>query len=97
MPSKYNFTDISASEVLDSHTSVLTSFEIDTNHDELDLLDSKDAQNPYKHRFIAGSAKCSIKPLSILHTKLFTQGLQKFCETVYSRSWSESDVDPHEF
>ena len=46
-------------------------------------------KNPYKHRFIAGSASCSTKPLSILLTKLLTyikQGLQKYCETVYSRS-----------
>ena len=41
------------------------------------------------HRFIAGSSKCSTKPLSILLTKLLThikQGLQKYCETAYSRS-----------
>ena len=53
------------------------------------LLDSKDAQNPYKHRIIAGSAKCSTKPLSILLTKLIThikQGFEKYCETAYSRS-----------
>ena len=46
-------------------------------------------KNPYKHRFIAGSSKCSTKPLSILLTKLLThikQGLQKYCETSYSRS-----------
>ena len=45
-------------------------------------------KNPYKHRFIAGSSKCSIKPLSILLTKLLThikQRLQKYCETPYSR------------
>ena len=38
----------------------------------------------YKHRFIAGSSKCSTIPL----TKLFThikQCLQKYCETAYSR------------
>ena len=33
----YNFTDFSASEVLDNHKSVLTSFGIDPNEDELDL------------------------------------------------------------
>ena len=47
-------------------------------------------KNPYKHRFIAGSSKCSTKPLSILLTKLLThikQGLQKYCKTAYSRSW----------
>ena len=46
-------------------------------------------KNPYKHRFIAGSSRCSTKPLSILLTKLLThikQGLQKYCETAYSRS-----------
>ena len=51
-------------------------------------MDSKDAQNPYKHRFIAGSAKCSTKLLSILLTKLLThkQGLHKYYKTAYSRS-----------
>ena len=46
-------------------------------------------KNPYKHRFIAGSSKCSTKPLSVLLTKLLThikQGIQKYCETAYSRS-----------
>ena len=46
-------------------------------------------KNPYKHRFIAGSSKCSTKPLSILLTKLLSsikQGLQKYCETASSRS-----------
>ena len=33
----YNLTGFSASEVLDNHTSVLTSFGIDTNDDELDF------------------------------------------------------------
>ena len=46
-------------------------------------------KNPYKHRFIAGSSKCSTKPLSILLTKLLIhikQGVQKYCETALSRS-----------
>ena len=89
----YNLTDFSASEVLDNHKSVLTSFGIQTNNEELDLpyiyWIPKMHKNPYKHRFIAGSSKCSTKPLSILLTKLLThikQGLQKYCETAYSRS-----------
>ena len=89
----YNLTDFSASEVLDNHKSVLTSFGIDPNEDELDLpyiyWIPKMHKNPYKHRFIASSARCSTKPLSILLTKLLThikQGLQKYCETAYSRS-----------
>ena len=44
----YNLTDFSASEVLDNHKSVLTTFGIQTADEELDLpihlLDSKDAQ-----------------------------------------------------
>ena len=47
-------------------------------------------KNPYKHRFIVCSSQCSTKPLSILLTKLLThikQGLQKYCETAYSRKW----------
>ena len=46
-------------------------------------------KNPYKHRIIASSSKCSTKPLSILLIKLLThikQGLRKYCETSYSRS-----------
>ena len=89
----YNLTDFSASEVLDNHKSVLTSFGVQSNSEELDLpyiyWIPKMHNNPYKHRFIAGSSKCSTKPLSILLTKLLThikQGLQKYCETAYSRS-----------
>ena len=91
--STYNLTDFSASEVLDNHESVLTSFGIQTTDEDFDLTymyrNPKTHKNPYKHRFIAGSSKCSIKPLSILLTKLLThikQGLQKYCETSYSRS-----------
>ena len=89
----YNLTDFSASEVLDNHKSVLTSFGIQTTDEELDLpyiyWIPKMHKDPYKHRFMAGSSKCSTKPLSILLTKLLThikQGLQKYCETDYSRS-----------
>ena len=89
----YNLTDFSASEVLDNHKSVLTSFGIQSNSEEFDLRYiywiPKMHKNPYKHRFIAGSWKYSIKPLSILLTILLThikQCLQKNCGTAYSRS-----------
>ena len=89
----YHLTIFSASEVLDNHKSVLTSFGIQSNSEELDLpyiyWIPKMYKSAYKHRFIAGSSKCSTKPLSILLTKLLThikQGLQKYCETAYSRS-----------
>ena len=87
-------SDFSASEVLENHKSVLTSFGIQTNNEELDLpyiyWIPKMHKNPYKRRIIAGSSKWSTKPLSILLTKLLThikQGLQKYCKTAYSRSW----------
>ena len=44
---------------------------------------------PDKHRFIAGSAKCSSKPLSKLLTTILTtvkDGLKKYCDKIYSRS-----------
>ena len=72
----YNLTDFSASEVLDNHKSVLTSFGIETNENGLELpyiyWIPKMYKNPNKHKFIAGSSKCSTKPLSILLTKLLT-------------------------
>ena len=89
----YNITGSFASEVLDNHKPVLTSFGIDPNDDEFDLpyiyWIPKMHKNPYKHWFIAGSVRCSNKPLSFHLTKLLThikQGLQKYCETAYSRS-----------
>ena len=88
----YHLTDFSASEVLSNHESVLTPFGIETSDENLDLpyiyWISKMHKNPYKHRFVAGSSKYSTKPLSILLTKLLThikQGLQKYCETAYSK------------
>ena len=59
-------------------------------------------KSPYKHKFLAGSSKCSIKPLSILFTKLLThikQGLQKYIVLQNSllEKWDQSDVDPFFF
>ena len=63
----YNLTDFTSSEVLDNHKSVFTSFGIQTTDEELELpyiyWIPKMHKNPYKHRFIAGSSKCSTKPL----------------------------------
>ena len=79
--------------MLDNHKSVLTNSGTQTNNEELSLpyiyWIPKMHKNPYEHRFIAGSSKCSTKPLSILLTKLLThikQCLQKYCETTYLRS-----------
>ena len=97
----YNLTDFSASEVLDNHKSVITSFGIQSNSEELDspyiYWIPKMHKNPYKHRSIAGSSKCSTKPLSILLTKLLThikQGLQNRDSLL--KKLGQSDVDPQE-
>ena len=45
--------------------------------------------NPYKQRYIAGSAKCSTKPLSQILTRILTavkKDLEKYCDTAYARS-----------
>ena len=90
----YNLTNFSASEVLDNHKSVLNFLRNTNNRWRARFAIhftgfQRCTKTPYKHRFIAGSSKCSTKPLSILLTKLLTyikQGLQKYCETSYSRS-----------
>ena len=63
-----------------------------TKHEELDLpslyLIPKLYKCPYKPRYIAGSAKCSTKPLSSLLTFILSAvktGLHSYCETSYSR------------
>jgi hypothetical protein len=45
-------------------------------------------KNPYKHRYRAGSSKCSTKPLSLLLTKILTvvEKLQTYCAITYARS-----------
>ena len=55
-------------------------------------------KNTYKHRFIAGSSKCSTKPLSFLLTTLFTHIKQKYrvLPKILPKKWGQSDVDPKE-
>ena len=68
----YDMTNFSASEVLDNQNSVLNSFRIQTNGEELDLpfiyWIPNMHKNLYERRFISGSSKCSTKPLSVLLT-----------------------------
>ena len=102
--STYNLTDLSASKVVDNHKSVLTSFGIQINNEELDLLYiywiPKMHKNPYKLRLIAGSSKCvrpSLYPfysqncLHILSMVFRSTARQPTQEVGYS------DVDPQEF
>ena len=89
----YTLIDLSASEVLDNHKSVLTSFGLDPKDDELDLpyinWISKMHKSPYQHRFLAGLAKCSTKSPFFVQSCLLThikQILKKYSETAYTTS-----------
>jgi hypothetical protein len=69
---KYTPTTLTKEEILVNHRSVLRSFGISTKDEELDLPSlywiPKSHKCPFKQRYIAGSAKCSTKPLSKLLT-----------------------------
>ena len=91
----YTPTTLTKEEILDNHRSVLCfycSFGISTKDEELDLPSlywiPKLHKCPFKQRYIAGSAKCSTKPLSKLLTCILSAvktGLQSYCDTSYSR------------
>ena len=75
------------------HRSVLASFGINTQDENVDLSAlywfPKLHNDPYKQRYIAGSAKCSTKPLSKLLTAILPtvkDGLNKYCDVIYSHS-----------
>ena len=89
----YTRSSLTKDEILHNHLSVLNTFDIPKNQDQFELpylyWIPKLHKNPYKQRYIAGSSKCSTKPLSLLLTKLLTaikEALQRYCSTTYSRS-----------
>ena len=94
----YTRTNLTRDEILQNHLSVLNTFDIPKNQDQFDLpylyWIPKLHKNPYKQRFIAGSSKCSTKPLSLLLTKLLTA----IKESIYCifQKWCQSDVDSQE-
>ena len=86
----YTPTTLTKEEILDNHRSVLCSFGISTKDEELDLPSlywiPKLHKCPFKQRYIAGSAKCSTKPVSKLLTCILSAvktGIQSY--TSYSR------------
>jgi len=83
---KYNPT-LTEKEIQDNHRSVW----ISTKDEELDLPSlywiPKFDKYPCKQHYVAGSAKCSTKPLSKLLTYILSAvktGLQRYCDTSYS-------------
>jgi hypothetical protein len=90
----YTTTAHSKDEILQNHRSVLDTFNISVNgmdKHELPYLYwiPKVHKNPYRQRYIAGSSKCSTKPLSLLLTKILTavkEKLQTYCATTYAKN-----------
>ena len=83
----------SKKEILDNHNSVLHSFHIPVSQKDMEIpylyWIPKLHKNPYKQRYIAGSATCSTKPLSQILTKLLTtvkEGIHKYCDIAYDHS-----------
>ena len=79
-------------EILNNHRSVLCSIGISANDEEMDLPSlywiHKLHKCPFKQRYVAGSAKCSMIPLSKLLTCILSTvktGLQSYCDTSYSK------------
>jgi hypothetical protein len=88
----YTPTTLTKEEILDNHRSVLCSFGISTKDEELDLPSvywiPKLHKCPFKQRYIAGSAKCTTKPLSKLLICILPAvktRLQSYCDPSYSR------------
>ena len=91
--STYQRTTLTKEEIVRNHQSVLETFNIHLKDDDLNLPSlywtPKLHKSPYKQRFIAGSSKCSTKPLSKILTLILTtikEGLQTYCDKVYSTS-----------
>jgi hypothetical protein len=89
----YTPTNLTKDEIPQDHLSFLNTFVIPKNRNQFELpyvyWIPKLHKNPYKHRYIPGSSKCSTKPLSLLLTKLLIaikETLQRYCSTAYSRS-----------
>ena len=91
--SSYEHTTLPKEDILRNHKSVINSFGINVNDSNFDLpfmyWIPKLHKCPYKQRYIAGSSKCSTKPLSQYLTHILTtikDGMQRYCENTYSRS-----------
>ena len=86
----YNLTAMSKDEILQNHHSAILTCRISLPEEDIDLPKlywiPKLHENPYKQRDIAGSAKCSTKPLCQILTRILIavkEGLQKYCDTIY--------------
>ena len=77
---------MSSEDIVNTHDTFMKSFGIELSDDDKRLpylyWTPKLHESPVKHRFIAGSSKCTTKQLSSLLTKILTvikTGLEKYC------------------
>ena len=85
--------DDSFETIVKSHNQFITSVGLEISEEDQNLpylyWTSKLHKSPYKHRFIAGSSKCTIKDLSCLLTKVLStikDGLVRYCNTKTSHN-----------
>ena len=83
-----------------THDTFMKSFGIELSDDDKRLpylyWTPKLHKSPVKHRFIAGSSKCTTKQLSSLLTKILTvikTGLEKYCSIKTSNTGVNNNVD----
>ena len=77
---------MSSEDIVNTHDTFMKSFGVELSDDDKRLpylyWTPKLHKSPVKHRFIAGSSKCTTKQLSSLLTKILTvikTGLEKYC------------------
>ena len=82
----YWLDQMSSEDIVNTHDTFMKSFGIELSDDDKRLpylyWTPKLHKSPVKHRFIAGSSKCTTKQLSSLLTKILTvikTGLEKYC------------------
>ena len=91
--STYTSCQMSSEDIANTHNTFMKSFvsELSDDHKRLPYLywTPKLHKSPVKHRFIAGSSKCTTKQLSSLLTKTLTvikTGLEKYCSVKTSHT-----------
>ena len=84
--STYTSCQMSSEDIVNTRDTFMKSLGIELSDDDKRLpylyWTPKLHKSPVKHRFIAGSSKCTTKQLSSLLTKIFTvikTGLEKYC------------------
>ena len=84
--STYTSCHMSSEDIVNTHDTFMKSLGIELSDDDKRLpylyWTPKLHKSPVKHRFIAGSSKCTTKQLSSLLTKILTvikTGLEKYC------------------